>query len=52
MREYYKIKLEKHGGCEGCSNKCRSNGPVAIPETASLTNGKKFECNSKLKDRR
>lgn len=40
-----RIKLEKLGGCEGCSRKCLHNGNVAIPDVAKRTKGKKFLCN-------
>jgi len=48
MKEYFKIKLEKHGGCEGCHTTCQYNGPVATTEKAEQNNGKPFNCNSKI----
>lgn len=47
MKEYYKIKLERHAGCEGCSNPCQFNGPVAHPDKAKETKSKPFNYNSK-----
>ncbi len=46
-KEYYKVELEKHGGCKDCERKCKFNGLVATSETASLTEKNLFDCNSK-----
>ena len=42
-----KIKLEKLGGCEGCSRKCLHNSDVAVPDVARKTKGKIFRCNDR-----
>jgi hypothetical protein len=47
-KEEHKIKLIKHGGCEGCNKKCQFNGPTATPESAQETKGHPFDCNSTI----
>lgn len=43
-----RIKLEKLGGCEGCSRNClRNTNNIAIPEVARRTKGKLFRCNDR-----
>jgi hypothetical protein len=46
MKEYYKIKLERHGGCEKCNTRCKFNKSTAQPDKAAETKGRPFSCNS------
>ncbi len=46
MERKEKVVLERHGGCEYCSKECQFNGPVAHPDRAAETKGKRFDCNS------
>jgi len=49
-KKYYTVKLEKNGGCEGCTRNCPYNAPTARPEVAKRTKGRKYRCNNSRKD--
>jgi hypothetical protein len=46
MNKQFKIKLFKHGGCEGCIKKCIYNSLGCDKEVSERTKGMKFNCNS------
>ena len=46
-RKSKKIKLERLGGCEGCTRNCLHNANTALPDVARRTKGKIFRCNDR-----